>query len=132
MLKLWCAGKLCSADVVRFDFSCLACRMRRRWYGKYQIPNVYLKYVYKHLYHEFVVDVYYDRASSTFQVAENNGRLRVKRFFYVLIDPGRFLMFRYATIKVFDRFIGFFSFYSPWFGSKPWIEFAEFFANYPK
>jgi hypothetical protein len=116
---------MCAATVTRFRFSCLACRMRRRWYGKYQIPQFYIKYVYRNIA-ETLVGGAYQASDGRIFTSNSSGKIKVTRSFYVLVDPGRFLAFRLAAIKVLDGMIR-------WPGrSKPMVEFAEFFANYPR
>ncbi len=125
--KLSCAGKLgaCPPNVVRFDFSCLACRLRREYLGKYRVPSYYLKYTYKHISGTLIGDAYLN-PDGTVLVAENGGKIKLTRHFYVLIDPvGQLLAWRIAAIRVLDKIMGLTK------RNKPFIEFAEFLANYP-
>jgi hypothetical protein len=123
--KLWCADELCRTHLTRFDFSCLACRLRRRWYGKYKIPPYYIKYTYRYLPPLTLIgDAYQNPDGSIIRAV--HGKIKVTRLVYVLIDPGRFLQLRCSTIIVLDHIMGFFK------RGKPFIEFAEFIANYPR
>jgi hypothetical protein len=129
--KLWCANQMCGPTldpndrVTRFDFSCLACRLRRRWYGKYKIPQHYLKYTYRSVVDVMIADAY-QAPNGLILMAENGGKIKVTRHIHVLIDPGRFLVMRLSIIRVLDQIIGLTK------HRKPFVEFAEFFANYPR
>lgn len=128
MLKLWCAGRLayCPSDVKRFRFTCLFCRWRRSYLGKYKVPPEYVKYTYKSLYREVLVKEYITRFGSPIRMqAANGGCLKIKQYYYVLIDPGRFLMLRCSIIRVLDAVMGYLK------RGRPFVEFCEFFANYP-
>jgi hypothetical protein len=117
MLKLWCSNRLnvvgigkCAETGNRFKFSCLACRMRRNFYGKFTLPPYYIQYTY-HSFH--------------FEKQLGNGKV-LFQFPYVLVDPrGSFLSVRVAFIRVMDNVMKLFR------RTKPFIEFAEFAANYP-
>lgn len=123
MLKLWCAGKLaavvngkleqCHSDVERFRFSCLACRLRRFYYGKYQNPSCFLEYTFR--------SFCYKR-----QIVWRGKKCDVYEYPHLNIDPrGHFTMLRVAFIKVLDALMLRLK------RTKPLIEFAEFAANYP-
>lgn len=132
MLKLWCAGRLkdCPKNVNRFRFSCLSCRLRRKYYGKYSEPSYHIKYTYKNIVRHFLVDYY---VNGGYAYRSLSGRkLYVRRHYHVLIDPrGHFTRFRCAAIQVLDNLLGL-TRWKQFFGNnKPLVEFAEFLANYP-
>jgi len=119
MLKLWCAGKLaakingkierCPSDVNRFRFSCLACRLRRFYYGRYHTPPYNLEYTFRSFAYQIRV-----------------GSILYTWYPHLNIDPrGHFTMLRVAFIKVVDSIM------LKLKRTKPLIEFAEFAANYP-
>lgn len=126
LLRLWCAGKLgnCPKNVARFRFTCLFCRWRRQFYGKFHEPPYWIKYVYKSLFqeettHRLVIDgLEYTR--------RDGGKVKHKVYFSVLIDPrGSFLFLRCATIIVLDNIM------KALHIRKPLVECCEFVANYP-
>ena len=126
MLRLWCAGKLgnCPKTVKRFRFTCLACRWRRRFYGKFSDPPYWINYTYvssvrKQLVNCFVQD------GLTFK-ARTGGQLETTTWTTLIIDPrGHFTSLRCAIIMVLDWFM------KALHIEKPLAEFCEFFANYP-
>jgi hypothetical protein len=84
--------------------------MRRAYNGKYTLPNYYIKYSY---------------CSFHYSTCLPDGRVLLQ-FPYVLIDPrGVFTSGRLAFIKIMDKLMLLFG------RTKPFIEFAEFAANYP-
>jgi len=135
MPKLWCAGKLeievagkmqhCPTGVKSFHvICCLFCRLRRKYYGRYTDPSYYIKYTYKSIVDYYLVNRY---VADGFEYRTLSGKpLFVIRHYHVLIDPrGHFTRLRCAAIQVLDVLMGLFH------RNKPWIEFAEFLANYP-
>ena len=107
----------CPSDVKRFRFTCLSCRLRRVWLGNYTVPN-YIKYTY---------------TSFRYVSPLPNGKVLIQ-YPYVLIDPrGHFTMARCAGIIVLDKIIKFARRFNKNYRlqCKPWVEFAEFLANYP-
>jgi hypothetical protein len=115
----------CPASVKSFHvLSCLFCRLRRKYYGKFSEPSYYIKYTYKSVVKHFLVDYY---VNGGYMYRSLSGRkLYVKRHYHVLIDPrGHFMRVRCAGIQVLDVIMGLFK------RTKPFIEFAEFLANYP-
>jgi hypothetical protein len=121
---LWCAGVMCATKIRRFRFSCLTCRLRRRWYGKYEVPSFYLKYTYKHT--GCILEGYmYEALDGKRYCADDGGKIVVYRSYHVLVDSGRLLHFRLCFIRILDQIMGFTR------HNKPFIEFAEFLANYP-
>jgi len=134
----WCAGKLgnCTigkassvdpanpAELKRFHFTCLYCRWRRRYLGKFQSPKYWIHYTYlnhtvTHYTREYI-------SGGKAYTLSNGGLLRVEIAFTLLIDPrGHFTRARCACIQVLDKMIKLFH------SKKPFVEFAEFFANYP-
>jgi hypothetical protein len=131
MLSLWCARRLtvrgigtCPQDVYRFKFSCLFCRIRRAFYGKFTKPQQYVKYTYRNVVFRYLVDRY---IADGFEYRSASGKkLLVTRTCHVLIDPrGHFTRLRCAIIQVLDSLMGLVK------RTKPLIEFAEFLANFP-
>ena len=123
---LWCAGKLgsCPEDVDRFRFTCLFCRWRRRYYGKFTDPTFWIEYAYKSQICEEIVD-YFVKDGLIF-TATNGGKLRHTIYPTVKIDPrGHFTSLRCATIIVLDEIMKALGV------GKPLVEFCEFLANYP-
>jgi hypothetical protein len=57
--------------------------------------------------------------------ADDGGKIVVYRSYHVLVDSGRLLHFRLCFIRILDQIMGFTR------HNKPFIEFAEFLANYP-
>jgi len=123
-----CAGKLavaglgkCPRSVTRFRISCLQCRLRRYRAGKYTVPR-YIEYTY-----------------TSFRYVTPGKRVGGRRVLiyhypYVLIDPrGHFTMIRCAAIIVMDKLIALSRRVNrhPRHMCRPWIEIAEFLANYP-
>ena len=129
-MKLWCAATLktplgnCPKDVKRIRFSCLACRMRRWIRGRFTLPSYYIKYTYRNVMYQYLVDEY--QAYGYRYRARSGRKLLVTRYCHVLIDPrGHFTRLRCAFIQVMDSLMGIVK------QTKPLIEFAEFAANYP-
>jgi hypothetical protein len=126
LLKLWCAGKLgnCPASVKRFRFTCLYCRIRRQFYGKFTNPSYWINYTYKSNYKVYYVDGFV-RDGVKYE-ASGGGKIKKVDFTTVLIDPrGRFTMLRCAAIMVLDRIMAAVGLH------KPLEELCEFLANYP-
>ena len=124
---LWCAGKLgnCPETVESFRIiSCLICRWRRRYYGKYSTPPYYIDYTYTSWKKTWVAD-YYDDHGLRFKMKDGS-KLKIVEYRTVNIDPrGRFTCFRCAAIIVLDHIMKMFKI------GKPLAEFCEFLANYP-
>ena len=122
--KLWCAGKLAIVENGQLEqypqcvktfhiISGFNCRIRRKYYGKYTTPQVFIEYT-----------------SSSFCYRKPAVYQGKKCYVYIYphlnIDPrGHFTMFRVAFIKVLDTLM------LKLKRTKPLIEFAEFLANYP-
>ena len=92
--------------------------MRRCMMGKYVKPPSYIKYTYK---------------SFRYILLMPNGFVLLQ-YPYVLIDPrGHFTRLRCAAIQVLDSIIKFARRVNKnkRRQCQPWVEFAEFFANFP-
>lgn len=103
MFKLWCAGKLgnCPQGLTRFRFTCLYCRWRRRYYGKFVTPSYWIEYML---------------------TARAWNPVRILK-----IDPrGHFTMLRCSVIVALDKIMR----RCTWL-EKPLLEFCEFLSNYP-
>jgi len=127
MLALWCAGQLgnCTSNVKRFRFSCLFCRWRRRYLGKFVDPPYWIQYTFlsriRQSYGKTFVHkgVEYKAPDGTFFI--------INKLETVKIDPrGRFTGFRCASIIVFDYIMKMLPRLE-----KPFAEFSELLANYP-
>jgi hypothetical protein len=129
--KLWCAATLitslgaCPKDVDRFRFTCLSCRLRRQYYGRFKEPAYYVKYTFKSILLWYLLDSY---VVGRYKYTSRSGRpLILKRRHFLRVDPrGHFLAWRMAAIKVLDCMM-------MWIRprTRPLVEFAEFLANYP-
>ena len=125
MLRLWCAGKLGTCPQVnRFRFTCLYCRSRRRFYGKFTDPPYWIDYTYiSKIVTEQVDELVQD---GVVYRALDGGKLIVEYFTTVKIDPrGKWTMFRCAAIIVFDKIMSKIGFH------KPLEEVCELLANFP-
>lgn len=124
---LWCAGKLgnCPKDVKRFRFlTCLGCRWRRRFYGKYRNPPFWISYVYKSSISTSIVG--FAVINGVKYRSADGGGLKRTTWFELRIDPrGHFTMFRCASIIVLDSVMMVLG------HRKPFVEFCEFLAHYP-
>lgn len=126
MFRLCCAGKLgnCPEDITRFRFTCLSCRWRRRFYGKFVDPPFWIEYTYKSQVREELVD-YFVNDGLVFTAADG-GKLKHISYPKLKIDPrGHFTSLRCAIIIVLDEVM------KATHVGKPLVEFCEFFANYP-
>lgn len=126
LLTLWCAGKLgnCPSNLTRFRFTCLYCRWRRHYYGKFTVPPFWIEYVYKSLFTvQFVNQL---RRGNIVYKAPEGKKLKYTRRVTLKIDPrGCFTAVRCAIIMVLDNLMKKFHI------KKPLAEFCELFANYP-
>jgi len=126
LTRLPCAGKLgnCPQNLHRFHFTCLYCRMRRRYAGKYATPPQIITYQYKWSIHHMAL------------VNENGQILAYKKVWrHLNIDAvGHFVMFRCAVILVLDRVMQFLMRNNRSGSSRKekfFLNLSEFFANYP-
>jgi hypothetical protein len=124
---LWCAGRLgnCPKSVKSFRIvTCLICRWRRRFYGKFHDPPFWIEYTYKSYWREeFVFRLVLGGLEFT---RSDGGLLKHIVPRHVFIDPrGSFTSLRYAAIIVLDNLMKAFNV------KKPLVEFCEFLANYP-
>jgi hypothetical protein len=129
MLRMWCAGLLgnCPPAVAlkRFRFTCLYCRWRRQWIGKYSPPPFWIKYTYRSLFKTKRVKRYVADGKEYSRV--DGGDLIITEFHILRIDPrGHFTPARIAAIIVLDKIMKHTKQY------KPFVECAELLANYPK
>lgn len=124
---MWCAGRLgkCPKDeLFRFHLTCLYCRWRRAYLGKWTKPKYWIEYTYRSLYKiEYLQRV----TRGGFEYTARNGApLKVISYSNVLIDPrGRFLKLRIAAILTIDKLMKLTGI------GKPLVEACEFLANYP-
>jgi hypothetical protein len=128
MLKMWCAGRLgnCPTRVAsrRFRFTCLYCRWRRQWLGKYTPPKFWIKYTYRSLYRTERVKHYIAEGKEYSRV--DGGDIIITKSHTLRIDPrGHFTSLRIAAIIVLDKTMKLTKQY------KPFVEWAELLANYP-
>jgi hypothetical protein len=127
MLKMWCAGRLGNCPPVaskRFRFTCLYCRWRRQWIGKYTPPKFWVKYTYHSLYHTWKTKRFVRDGKEYTRL--DGGDLLITNYKTLLIDPrGHFLMYRISAIMVLDKIMLYTKHY------KPFVEYAELLANYP-
>ena len=108
----------------RFRFTCLYCRWRRQWIGKYTPPPYWIKYTYVSLYKTVKVKTY--RFENVEFYRSDGGYLTFLRYKTLSIDPrGSFTAWRCAAIKVLDKVMFKTGQY------KPFVEFCELLANYP-
>ena len=108
----------------RFHFTCLYCRWRRKWRGKYCKPSFWIKYTYRN--HNITYFTKEHRVGGAVFYTNNGTPLKVMLNFTLLIDPrGHFTAWRCATIITLDKMIRMFK------RKRPFVEIAEFFANYP-
>lgn len=127
MLPMWCAGRLGNCPTVatkRFRFTCLYCRWRRIWLGKYKHPKHYIKYTYRSLGSTRRVKSY--RQNGYEYRRSDGGDLIITEYRTLRIDPrGHFTAPRCAAIIIIDKIMLKTKLY------KPFAEFAELISNYP-
>lgn len=116
MFRLWCAGILCKyPELKRFRFSCLYCRYRRKYLGKWTLPPYWIDYT-----------VPWTLGYSAIVKEQKLVALR-KMWFYLKIDPrGHFTLLRCSAIVALDKIMKRFR-----WTEKPLMEFCELLANYP-
>ncbi|MDH5786984.1 MAG: hypothetical protein OEZ40_01650 [Candidatus Bathyarchaeota archaeon] len=125
--KLKCAGKLgnCPKNLTRFRFTCLSCRWRRRFYGRYHNPPFWIEYTYKSFFYVVYLKQHV-RDDGLIIEASNGSMMKVTKHRVLFINPrGHFTGLRCAIIVWLDCMIGYLHI------KKPLLEFCEFFANYP-
>lgn len=129
MLSLWCAGKLCKgadgeAAKRRFRFTCLCCRWRRKYLGKFVDPPYWIHYTYLSQYQTRIVDSY--KHNGYVYRLKSGKKLQVTTYSTLKIDPrGHFTALRCAVIIALDKIMKQFHI------GKPLVEICEFLANYP-
>lgn len=124
--SLWCAGRLgnCPTTVSRFRFTCLWCRWRREWYGKFEKPPFWIEYTYAcPVCVRLMKSV--ERRGLLF-TAPHGRMLKVTVHRTLKIDPrGHLTSLRCAVVMVLDKVMKRLGYV------KPFVEFCELFANYP-
>jgi hypothetical protein len=133
-----CAGKLCGCNIgkatpvmkanpnelKRFHFTCVYCRWRRKYFAHYVTPKYWIRYTY--LNHGVTYFTYAYRHDGYVYRASNGAKLKVTMYFTLEIDPrGHFVKARCAAIILIDKLIKLLHM------KKPFVEIAEFLANYP-
>ena len=140
LFPLPCSGKLCSWHLSYVHVTCLYCRGRRRWLGKYSLPKHWIEYTYRAFYR-----TYQTRRHIANRIKDNGvwrggqeytrrdgGLITVTEFTTLRIDPrGRFRALRCSAIIVLDTIMckTMFNFKVT---SHPLAEVCEFLSNYPK
>ena len=135
---MWCAGKLGGCNIgeateimqanpdelKRFHLTCLYCRWRRSYLGKYVKPAYWIKYTY--LNHSVTYRTKTHRCNGKIYTLSNGGYLMVQMYFTLHIDPrGHFTRLRCAAIVTLDKMVKLFH------CKKPFVEIAELLSNYP-
>lgn len=142
MFSLWCAGILgtCNIDTAgsqRFHFTCLYCRLRREFYGKWIKPRYYINYTYVN-YITVKKTKRFVRGNYEY-TASNGGYLTVTDVWTLKIDPrGHFTRLRCCAIIVIDKMLKYIRRKDPAAKTgylrssyRPWVEVCEFLCNYP-
>jgi len=129
LFALWCAGKLgnCPAKLARkrFRFTCLYCRWRRLFYGKFVYPPFWIHYTFKAQFQITLTNCYVSDNNTTYK-SQSGKQFELVSWRTLHIDPrGHFTPLRCAIIIILDNIM------KTLHIEKPLTEFCEFFANYP-
>ena len=123
---MWCGGKLCKENINRFHLTCLYCRWRRKYLGKWTNPPYWIEYTYLSQDVVTVTDSFKDKYSGLEYYTADGKKFRFVEKFTLRIDPrGMFTAIRCAAIMVIDKIMLKFKL------GKPFIEVCEFLSNYP-
>ena len=140
MFSLWCAGKLGNCPEVakkRFRFTCLYCRWRRAYYGKWKKPPYFIDYTYTSLVTSRLCDAFIHDGKEYRRA--DGGKFLHTFYLTCWIDPrGHFTQLRCCAIIVLDKIMKLFAkddvkqFHvkKGWLW-KPLAELCELLANYP-
>lgn len=137
-MVMWCAGKLGNCNIgkatevmpanpnelKRFHLTCIYCRWRRTYLGKYKKPKRWITYTYLNHSVTYLTSAY-KHGGYVYRLS-NGGKLKITIYFTLKIDPrGHFTPLRCAAIVTLDKLIKLCR------TKKPFVEIAEFISNYP-
>jgi hypothetical protein len=126
LFKMWCGGELCKENLNRFHFTCLYCRWRRKYLGKWTDPPYWIEYSYLSQTKTFYTNSYNDKYKNLEYYSSDGSKFEITEHWTLRIDPrGYFTKLRCAAIIVLDKIMLKFSL------GKPFVELCEFLSNYP-